>query len=81
MLTGAVHSGTLDRMKKLSPLERAIEFAGGQTALASVCGVHQSTVWYWLNKRSGKVPAPFVEKVVKAVRGRVTAEELRPDLF
>ena len=68
-------------MKKLKPLERAIEFAGGQSALARALGIHQTSVWGWLKERKGVVPAKFVEAVSEAVDGKVTPQELRPDLF
>ena len=68
-------------MKQLKPLERALEFLGGQTALAKVCNVHQTTVWNWLHTQRGVVPGQYAEIIAKATGGRVTPRELRPDLY
>jgi DNA-binding transcriptional regulator YdaS (Cro superfamily) len=59
-------------------LSRAIDAAGGQTALARALGVKQANVWWWLN-RSGRVPAEQVIPIEVATG--VTRHELRPDLY
>ena len=61
-------------------LERAIQIAGGQSALARACDVKQGHVWNWLNK-SGKCPAEHVLNVEEATGGKVTRHQLRPDLY
>jgi DNA-binding transcriptional regulator YdaS (Cro superfamily) len=63
-----------------SPLERAVQIAGGQTALADACGVKQGHVWHWLN-RAKRVPAEQVLKIERATAGAVTRHDLRPDLY
>jgi DNA-binding transcriptional regulator YdaS (Cro superfamily) len=68
-------------MKKLKPLERAIEFIGSQAKLAKVCGVHQTTVWGWLHEMRGWVPGEYAEVIERATDGRVKRDELRPDLY
>lgn len=61
-------------------LRRAVEKAGGQSALARACGVKQGHVWHWLNK-SLRVPAEHVLAVEAATKGDVNRHELRPDIF
>lgn len=63
-----------------SALERSIDIAGGQSALARALQIKQQTVWYWLN-RAKRVPAEFVLPIEAATEGRVTRHELRPDLY
>lgn len=57
-------------------LKKAIELVGGQTALARICGVQQSTVFGW--KRA---PAERAIQIEKATNAKVTRYELRPDLY
>lgn len=63
-----------------TPLQRAVEIAGGQSALAAKLNVKQGHVWYWLN-RAKQVPAEQVIPIEEATGGQVTRQELRPDLF
>lgn len=71
-------------MKELKALERAVELAGGQTALAEKCAViarrkcSQGHVWSWLN-RTKRVP-PEWTLPVEQVTG-VSRYELRPDIY
>lgn len=65
----------------LLPLERALEIVGSQCALANACGTAQQTVWHWLRKANGRVPAEYCAAVERATNGRVTKEQLRPDVF
>lgn len=62
-------------------LRRAIEIVGSQAKLAEKIDTAQSTVWYWLNRKNGKVPHDYCAPIAKATKNRVTKEELRPDLF
>ncbi|MBI5910370.1 MAG: helix-turn-helix domain-containing protein [Betaproteobacteria bacterium] len=66
--------------KEAQALRRAVEKAGGQSALARACGVKQGHVWHWINK-SLRVPAEHVLSVEAATGGTVTRHELRPDIF
>ena len=59
-------------------LERAIEIAGGQAALARAINVSQPTIGYWLHEK-GQVPGDQAPAVAKATG--VPLEELRPDLW
>lgn len=61
-----------------SPLARAVEIAGGQSAFARLVGVSQPTVWAWLDK-SRPLPAEFVLKT-EAETG-ISRHDLRPDLY
>lgn len=58
-------------------IERAIEKAGGQTALAKLVGRSQGAVSQWVRER--KVPAEMAVKIERATG--VPRYELRPDLF
>lgn len=60
-------------------LKRAIKKANGQSELARICGVTQPSVWGWLHKRNGLVPAEYVP-AIEAATG-VKRHELRPDLW
>lgn len=62
------------------PLERAIQVAGSQSALARAINVRQGHVWHWLNK-SKRVPAEYVIPIERATGGNVLRHELRPDLY
>lgn len=63
----------------MSPLQRAVEIAGSQAALAERIGKQQQHVQYWL--KVGKVPGEHVIPIEQAVAGAVTRHELRPDLY
>src|SRR3954471_303752 len=61
----------------LAALQRAVEIAGSQSALARAIGVKQAHVWNWL--QSGRVPAEHVLAVEGATA--VSRHDLRPDVF
>lgn len=63
---------------KINPLQKAINIAGSQSALARAIGVTQAHIWNWLN-RNKKVPASQVIKIEKAVG--VSRHDLRPDIY
>ena len=62
----------------MTPIEKAVEIAGGQTALAEICGVRQQQVWNWIN-RQGRPPTKYCNLIAAATK--VPAEALRPDTF
>ena len=57
-------------------LERAITEAGGVTALARAINVTPQAISQW-----DRVPAERAIAVEQATKGKVTRQELRPDLF
>lgn len=65
-----------------TPLQRAIDLAGGQVALARLIGdgVKQQHVSSWVN-HCKRLPAERAVQIERALKGAVTREELRPDLF
>jgi len=65
-------------MDELKALERAVEVAGGQSALARAVKVRQGHVWSWLN-RSKRVDAKYAIPVEQATG--VSRHRLRPDIF
>lgn len=66
----------------MNPLDKAIEHAGGVTALAEKLGVRQSVVSNWRTRgASPRVPAERCIAIEHATGGAVTRQELRPDVF
>lgn len=63
------------------PIVIAVEVLGSQSALARAIGVSQQRVAYWLNQAKRGVPAEHVHAIEQATGGRVTAAQLRPDIF
>lgn len=62
------------------PLEKAIEIAGSQTALATACGIKQAHIWNWLN-RDKRVPAEYVIPICRATDYKITPHQMRPDIY
>lgn len=60
-------------------LQVALDKAGSQVRLAEICGVSQPTVWGWINKGRGLIPAEYVIAVETATG--VPRHELRPDIY
>lgn len=66
----------------MKPLDKAIEHAGGVTALADKLGVRQSVVSNWKTRGDDpKVPADRCIAIEQATEGVVTRYDLRPDVF
>lgn len=63
----------------MEALRKAVELAGGVTALADKLGVGQSVVSNWLMRES--IPPQRCVEIETAVQGAVTRYELRPDIF
>ena len=62
-------------------VQRAIQLAGGsQNDLAKALGVSQALVGAWLNNVK-PVTAKRAVQIEQTFSGKVTREELRPDLF
>lgn len=59
-------------------LRRVVELAGGQKALADICGTQKQNINQAMLARRG-LPARFVPAV--AERFNIPKSELRPDLF
>lgn len=64
----------------IEALQRAIDLAGGQRALAAKIGKQQGHIAKWLH-RDKKVPAELCISIERAVDGEVTRYDLRPDVF
>ncbi|MFC7399567.1 helix-turn-helix domain-containing protein [Chelatococcus sp. GCM10030263] len=62
-------------------LRRACEIVGGQTALADILGVRQSTLNYWLTGAKRGVPGHYVLPIEAATYGAVSRHQLRPDIY
>lgn len=63
----------------MDALRRAIEFVGGVNKLAEACAVTQPAVSNWLHR--GSVPPRQAVNIEYATGGKVTREELCPELF
>ena len=61
-----------------SPIEKACERVGGQTALARALKVSQQRVWGWVHKKK-QIPAEFV-LAAEAVTG-IPRHVLRHDIY
>lgn len=64
-------------MDKPTPIERAIDAAGSQQALADLLGIKGPSVYEW--RQRGQVPAGRV-LAIEAATG-VSRHDLRPDVF
>lgn len=60
-------------------VQKAVDIAGSQSALARRCGKKQGHVWHWLN--SEQVSAEAAILIDAATDGVVPKEQLRPDLY
>lgn len=61
-------------------LKKAVDLAGGQSALGRMIGRDQKAIWAWLNTTQ-KVPAEDVLKIEEAVKGKINRYDLRPDVY
>ena len=64
----------------IEALEKAVEIAGGQSALGRKIGRDQKAIWAWLNTTQ-KVPAEDVLKIEAALENKITRFDLRPDIY
>lgn len=64
-----------------TPIEKAVDICGGQTALANAIGgsVTQSHVWGWINRSGSIAPPEYCYAIERATNGQVTRRDLRPD--
>jgi len=67
-------------MKKNKPLSKIIKEVGSVSELARQLNVSQPYVSHWLAGRK-PIPATKVRLIVELSNGKVTEEELRPDIF
>jgi DNA-binding transcriptional regulator YdaS (Cro superfamily) len=61
-------------------IRRAIELVGSQRALAEQIGLSQQGISYLLNE-APQVSAEIAIAIHRATGGKVSKEELRPDIF
>jgi DNA-binding transcriptional regulator YdaS (Cro superfamily) len=62
-----------------SVIDKAILAAGGPASLAARLGTSRQVVSNW--RRRGQIPAGQCRAVEEAVGGKVTCQDLRPDVF
>jgi DNA-binding transcriptional regulator YdaS (Cro superfamily) len=60
-------------------LERAIRLAGGQSKLARAVGYTQNAIWK--AKDTGRISAELAIRIEAATGGKVTREQLAPQIF
>lgn len=63
----------------MTPIQRAIDAAGGLTALANALKVTPQVVNNWRSRKN--VPAEKCREIEDATKGVVKRHELRPDVF
>lgn len=68
------------RMGAMSPLERAIDHAGGLSALARAIGKN-TLPQHIINWRNRGVPPDRCVDIERATDGVITRAQLRPDIF
>jgi DNA-binding transcriptional regulator YdaS (Cro superfamily) len=61
-------------------VRRAVELAGGQSALARKIGLSQPSVKY-LCEEAKSLRAEIAVAIEEATEGKVTRSDLRPDIF
>lgn len=59
-------------------LKRAVEILGGQSAMARLLGLAQTSVWAWVRK--GKLLPPEHVLAVEEATG-ISRHDLRPDIY
>lgn len=64
---------------RMTPIQKAIQHAGGVSALAARMGVTYQAIQQW--EKTGRVPAERAIELERATDGEVTRHELRPDLY
>lgn len=64
---------------RMTPIQKAIQHAGGVSALAANIGVTYQAIQQW--EKAGRVPAERAIQIERATDGEVTRHELRPDLY
>ena len=62
-------------------IQRAVELAGSQRALAEKAQISQQLVSWLLSEAAPQVSAEVAVKIEKATAGKVKRQQLRPDLF
>ncbi len=65
----------------ITPLQKAIDLCGGQTALAYKSNITQPTISAWVNRFNHRVGVEFVLNVSEATEWQITPHELRPDIY
>lgn len=66
-------------MKDQNPVSLAAVVVGGKAALARALGVKPPTIHQWITGER-QVPAERCPTIEKLTAGRVTCEQLRPDV-
>jgi len=64
-------------MEEKTPLKRAAEVIGTESALAALIGCSRGRVHQWHTRG---VPAKFCPLIEKVTQGEVRCEDLRPDV-
>lgn len=67
-------------MKQHKSLSKIVKEVGSVSELAKKVGVSQPYVSQWLSRKK-PIPATKVKLLVALSNGKVTEEELRPDVF
>lgn len=64
----------------LEGLKKVLKHVGGQNALARLLSVAQPSVYRWVHNAQ-RIPAEHVLKIEKALNGKISRHEIRPDIY
>ncbi|HDR1048313.1 TPA: helix-turn-helix domain-containing protein [Pasteurella multocida] len=62
----------------MTGIKKVVDICGSQKKLADLCKVSQQAVNKWV--KGGKIDVKYIPAIIKATNGKVTAEEIRPDV-
>ena len=63
----------------MDALDRAISIVGTQTALAAALRIKSPSISGW--RESGRIPVERCIEIESLTKGKVTRQDLRPDIF
>ncbi|MDE2104087.1 MAG: helix-turn-helix domain-containing protein [Patescibacteria group bacterium] len=63
----------------MTAVEKAVRLFGSQSALARALGLKPQAIHLWV--KHGRVPMSRMLDVERVTHGRVTCEEMRPELY
>jgi DNA-binding transcriptional regulator YdaS (Cro superfamily) len=69
------------RPDEKTALDRACDLFPSQNRFAAAIGVGKTTIPFWRYRSRKGVPGEYCERIEAATGGRITKDQLRPDLF
>lgn len=62
-------------------LRQAVDMLGGVPATAKALDRQHSAIWNIIGEQNRGIPRSWCQKIEKLTEGKITAHQLRPDLF